>query len=402
MKKISERIRYVGVNDFGKELFEGLWPLPYGVSYNSYIIKDDKIALVDTVEDGFTEEYLASIREAAEGRPVDYLIVNHMEPDHSSLIKTILAEYPEAKIVTNAKAVPMIKGYHGLSEDVMHVVKEGDSLSLGSCTLKFYMIPMVHWPETMVTWLEEEGTLFSGDAFGTFGAVNPEDGLTEAERFVQFKDEMMRYYSNIVGKYGLPVQSALKKLSGLDLKRVCSTHGPVWEKEIASVAGLYDKLSRYESEEGVCIVYGSMYGNTAKSAKALAAELESQGIPYALHDLTGKTCSSEKEVSRKAEYEMSAAIRDAFRFSTIAVGSPTYNNGIFPPVETFMRCLSARLLKNRRFFAFGSFTWSAASVSHLNRLATEQGFTLVSEGLTFPQAWSAEKGDMASVAEMMR
>ena len=144
MKKISERIRYVGVNDFGKELFEGLWPLPYGVSYNSYIIKDDKIALVDTVEDGFTEEYLASIREAAEGRPVDYLIVNHMEPDHSSLIKTILAEYPEAKIVTNAKAVPMIKGYHGLTEDVIHVVKEGDSLSLGSCTLKFYMIPMVH------------------------------------------------------------------------------------------------------------------------------------------------------------------------------------------------------------------------------------------------------------------
>lgn len=402
MEKISERIRYVGVNDFGKELFEGLWPLPYGVSYNSYIIADEKVALVDTLEGDFCGEYLEKIREATEGRPVDYLIVNHMEPDHSSLIKKILSEYPDAKIVTNAKAVPMIQGYHGISGDFIRVVKEGDSISLGNCTLRFFMAPMVHWPETMVTWLEEEKTLFSGDAFGTFGAVDAEDGLTEAERFTKYRDEMMRYYSNIVGKYGLPVQSALKKLSGLPIGRICSTHGPVWEQEIGSVTALYDRLSRYDADNGVCIVYGSMYGNTAKAALALAEELAAKGIPYAIHDLTGRASSPEATAARKGEYEMSAAIRDAFRFNTIAVGSPTCNNGIFPPVETFMRALSARLVKNRRFFAFGSYTWAAASVRLLNGLAEELGFTLISEGKSFAQAWSREKCDMSAVAELMK
>lgn len=392
MVKLSDRIFYVGVNDGEKEFFEGLWPLPCGVSYNSYLVVDDKIALIDTVEQGFEDEFLENIDEAIGDRPVDYLVVNHMEPDHSSLVAYMLERYPDMKIIGNAKTLPMLKGYYGISEDTVHVVGEGDCISLGSCSLSFSMIPMVHWPETMVTWLAEENTLFSGDAFGTFGAVG-EDVVDSEGTFEEYQDEMVRYYSNIVGKYGNPVQSALKKLSGLDIRRICSTHGPVWEHDIASVTGLYDRLSRGELERGVCIVYGSMYGNTAAAADALAMELGARGIPYSIHDLAGNNAG---------ELGISGALRDVFRYDTIAVGSPTYNNGIFPPVETFMRALSSRLVRNRRFFAFGSYTWAGASVRLLNAMAAEQNFEILGEGMSFPQAYSRSKCDMAAVVELLK
>lgn len=389
--RLSDRIFYVGVNDEEKSLFEGLWPLPYGVSYNSYIVVDEKVALVDTVEQGFEEEFLENISECIGERPIDYLIVNHMEPDHSSLIAYMLGRYPEMKIVANAKTVPMLKGYYDVPEDRVHVVGEGGSLSIGSCTLRFYMTPMVHWPETMVTWLEEEGTLFSGDAFGTFGSVD-EEVVDREGTFEEYKDEMIRYYSNIVGKYGNPVQTALKKLASLDIRRICSTHGPVWENEISSVVSLYDRLSRYEVERGVCIVYGSMYGNTAAAADALAMELESRGVPYAVHDLA---CNNSGELG------LSGALRDVFRYDTVVVGSPTYNNGIYPPVEAFMKALSSRLIKNRRFYAFGSYTWAGASVRQLNDLASAMNFEVLGEGLSFPQAYTREKCDMAAVADIL-
>ena len=391
MKKISERIYYVGVNDDDKVLFEGLWPLPVGVSYNSYVVVDEKVALIDTVEAGFEEEFLANIDETVGDRRIDYLVVNHMEPDHSSLVSLMLDRYPSLKIVANAKTVPMLKGYHGVAPDRIIVMGEGESLSLGSCSLRFHMIPMVHWPETMVTWLEEEGTLFSGDAFGTFGSID-ENVLDGADTFEQYRDEMMRYYSNIVGKYGIPVQAALKKLGGLDMKRICSTHGPVWEKNISDVVALYDRMSRYEVERGVCIVYGSMYGNTAAAADALAMELEARGVPYAIHDLAGNNAGG---------LGVSGALRDVFKYDTIAVGSPTYNNGIFPPVETFMKALQSRLIRNRRFFAFGSYTWSGASVKLLNDLASAQNFEILGKGLSFPQAYTREKVDIAAVAELL-
>jgi flavorubredoxin len=286
----------------------------------------------------------------------------------------------------------MLSGYYGVPADKVIVMKEGDSLSLGSCSLSFHMIPMVHWPETMVTWLGEEGTLFSGDAFGTFGSID-EDVVDGEYTFELFRDEMMRYYSNIVGKYGTPVQAALKKLGGLDIKRICSTHGPVWEKNISDVVALYDKMSRYETERGVCIVYGSMYGNTAAAADALAMELEALGVPYAIHDLAGNNAG---------ELGISGALRDVFKYDTLVVGSPTYNNGIYPPVETFMKALQSRLIKNRRFFAFGSYTWAGASVRLLNELATAQNFEILGNGLSFPQAYAREKVDMASVAQMLR
>ena len=391
MTKISDRIYSVGVNDDDKVLFEGLWPIPYGVSYNSYLVVDEKVALIDTVECGFEDEFLANINEAIGGRNIDYLVVNHMEPDHSSLVAYMLETYPGLQIIANAKTVPMLKGYYGTPEERITVVGEGSSLSLGGCTLNFSLIPMVHWPETMVTWLAEENTLFSGDAFGTFGAV-AEEIVDEDGTFEQYKDEMTRYYACIVGKYGTPVQTALKKLSGLEIKRICSTHGPVWEQNIPQVVALYDRMSHYEVERGVCIVYGSMYGNTAAAADALALELEARGIPYAIHDLAGNNAG---------ELGLSGALRDVFKYDTIIVGSPTYNNGIFPPVETFMKALQARLIKGRRFYSFGSYTWSGASVSLLNSLATAMGFELLGDGLSFAQAYTKEKVDMAAVADMI-
>ena len=394
MSRISEKIRYVGVNDLSKVIFEGMWPLPFGVSYNSYLVVDEKVALIDTAEAGFAPEYLDNIRRELCGRKIDYLVINHMEPDHSSLISMIREEYPQVRIVGNAKTVPMIKGYHGIADNI-HVVKDGDCISLGESTLTFYMTPMVHWPETMMTYFNEEKTLFSGDAFGTFGAVEGTvldsgaglAGRTDSrtDTFEAFRDEMRRYYSNIVGKFGQTVQAALKKLSGLEISRICSTHGPVWEKFIPQVVSCYDRLSRYEAEKGVCIVYGSMYGNTAGAAKALAAELAKRGVPHVLHNL----CTE----------NVSYAYRDVFLYDTIAVGSPTYNNDIFPPVGNFMRGVCARLVKNRKFVAFGSYTWAGASVKLLNEMAAGLGFSLISEGLSFPQAFSSEKCDMEALAD---
>ena len=389
--KITDRIHYVGVNDSIKELFEGLWPLQYGVSYNSYLINDQKVAVVDTVEAGFEEDFLAEIHEVIGDKPIDYLIVNHMEPDHSSLTAYLLERYPQMKIVANAKTLPMLKGYYDTPEERVLVMAEGQTLSLGSSTLRFHMVPMVHWPETMVTYLEEEHTLFSGDAFGTFGNVD-ENVIDDEETFEEYRDEMIRYYSNIVGKYGAPVQAALKKLEGLRIDRICSTHGPVWEVNVDQVVALYDQLSRYEVGRGVCIVYGSMYGNTAAAADALAEELEKRGVPYAIHDLAG---------NNEESLGLSGALRDVFKYDTVAVGSPTYNGGIYPPAESFMKALAARGIKGRRFYAFGSYTWAAASVRLLNGLAKDMDFNVLGDGMAFAQAYTQEKCDMAALADLL-
>lgn len=394
MSRISDRIRYIGVNDHNKELFEGLWPLPYGISYNSYIVTDEKTALIDTVGKGFEIEFLENIRKEIGSKPVDYLIINHMEPDHSSLISLIKEVYPGILIVTNAKAVPMLKGYYGISEDEILTVRDGDKLRLGSCSLTFFLTPMVHWPETMMTWLEKENTMFSGDAFGTFGSL--EHGITDLsfkhngsdDAFSFYEDEMIRYYSNIVGKYGLAVQAALKKLSGIEIRRICSTHGPVWERQAAEVTDLYERLSGYEARHGVCIAYGSMYGNTAEAAHSLARELTIRKIPFAIHDLGGYG-------------ELSAAIRDVFRYDTLIIGSPTYNGAVFPPVDAFMRAVCSRQVKDRRFFAFGSYTWASASVRILNEMALSQGFELMTPGTAFAQAYTPEKCNMSAIADMI-
>ena len=384
--KLSDRIRYVGVNDLQTKLFEHQWPLPYGVSYNSYLVVDEKVALIDTAAAAFEDGFLANIKSEIGDRAVDYLVVNHMEPDHSALQAAIRKKYPDCVIVTNAKAVPMIEGYNGLTENIQ-IIKEGESLSLGAVSLQFFMIPMVHWPETMVTWCPEERTLFSGDAFGTFKAVPDEVIDSKSSIFNEYQDEMTRYYSNIVGKYGVPVQAALKKLGGLDIARICSTHGPVWENHIAEVVSLYDRLSRYEAVRGITLAYGSMYGNTEQAALELANAIENRRIPCAVHNL--------------AEESYSFALRDVFKYDTVILGSPTYNMGVFPPVRQLIQGIADRQVKGRRFFAFGSFTWAAASVKLLNAMATEAGFEILGDGATFKQGYTPEKFDAKAIADLL-
>lgn len=386
--KLSEKIRYAGVDDHREKNFENQWPLPKGISYNAYLVIDKKIALIDTADAAFADEFLRNIQAKLGDRRIDYLIVNHMEPDHSALLSLISREYPEVTIVTNAKAVPMIEGYHGITERI-RVIREGETLPLGETSLQFFMVPMVHWPETMVTWCPEEKTLFSGDAFGCFGALNGNITDSKSSTFEEYKDEMIRYYANIVGKYGTPVQNALKKLGGLDIHRICSTHGPVWERQIADVVSLYDKMSRYEPlEHGVCIAYGSMYGNTEKAALELAERLQERGILYTLRNLTAESYSF--------------ALRDVFRFDTLVVGAPTYNNEIFPPVRQFLEGIRDRQIKGRRFAAFGSFTWIGGSVKQMTQMAVDAGFEILSEGLSFKQGYMPGKCDFDALADLCR
>ena len=384
--RLTERIRYVGVNDMKTDLFERQWPLPYGVSYNSYLVVGEKVALIDTAAAGFSDELLANIRSEIGDRAVDYLVVNHMEPDHSALQAVIREQYPDCEIVTNAKAASMIEGYHGITDNVK-VIKEGESLPLGGVSLQFFMVPMVHWPETMVSWCPEENTLFSGDAFGTFKAVGETINDSKSGTFEEYKDEMTRYYASIVGKYGGPVQAALKKLGGLEIKRICATHGPVWENSIPEVIALYDRLSRYDADHGVCLAFGSMYGNTRQAAMALAEAIRQRGIPCAVHDLTAENYSF--------------ALADVFKYDTVIIGSPTYNAGIFPPARQFMQGILDRTVKGRKFMAFGSFTWAAASVKLLNEMAEAAGFEILGEGLTFKQGYTEAKFDAQALAALV-
>lgn len=349
--EITNGIHYVGVNDRHKHIFEGLWPLPYGVSYNSYIIADEKIALVDTVEADFFTQYLDNIRSVIGDRPIDYIIVNHMEPDHSGSLTLIKKYYPNAKIVGNKKTFGMMQGFYRVGNDAdgdTVEVKNGDTLQLGSHTLAFTLVPMVHWPETMVTLDTTANVLFSGDAFGCFGALN--GAYIDAEMNCDiYWDEMLRYYSNIVGKYGTPVQQALKKLAGVKIDYICSTHGPVWHEHIGRVVGMYDRLSRYEGADGLVIAYASMYGNTERAAEVIARAASEAGVKnIIMHD-----------VSRTHH---SYIIADIFRYRALILGAPTYNNGLYPQMESLLSELAGRDMKNRLLGWFGSFSWAGKAV----------------------------------------
>ena len=250
-REITDGIYYTGVNDRVTEKFEGMWPLPYGVSYNSYVVMgSEKVALIDGVDIDLLHPYLSDVHDTIGDRKIDYMVIHHMEPDHSGAIPDVLRRWPDLKIVGNTQTIGMIKGFYHIMDDSCFVtVKEGDTLDLGGLTLKFVMTPMVHWPETMMSYVPERRLLFSGDAFGCFGALN--GAVVDSEMNVElYWDEMYRYYSNIVGKYGKFVQKAMAKLEGVDLDYICSTHGPVWHERIAEVTGIYDRLSRYESEPG--------------------------------------------------------------------------------------------------------------------------------------------------------
>ena len=353
MQKITDQIYYVGVNDRNKNLFEGLWPLPDGVSYNSYLIVDDKVCLIDTVEVDFFMPYIKNIQETIGNRPVDYLVVNHMEPDHSGSIALIKKYYPDITIIGNKKTFGMMSGFYGIEGDNM-VVNNGDTLSLGHHTLKFVLTPMVHWPETMMTLDMEAKTLFSGDAFGCFGALN--GGIVDSDiNCDSFWLEMVRYYSNIVGKYGTPVQAALKKLAGVPLDYICSTHGPVWHEHIAKVVGMYDTMSKYETEPGLVICYGTMYGNTERAAEVIARAASEAGVKNIVIYNVSKT-------------HHSYIIRDVFRYGALIVGAPTCNTGLYHEMEVLLDELARRDIKNRLFGWFGSYSWASKAASRIQEI----------------------------------
>ncbi len=350
MQQITSNIHYVGVNDRNKNLFEGLWPLPNGVSYNSYLITDEKVCLVDTVEVDFFIPYIKNIQDILGDRPIDYLVVNHMEPDHSGAIELIRKYYPGITIIGNKKTFGMMQGFYGIDSQLLEV-KNGDTLSLGQHQLTFVLTPMVHWPETMVTLETTTHTLFSGDAFGCFGALN--GGVLDYQiNCDTFWLEMVRYYSNIVGKYGTPVQNALKKLQGVQIDNICSTHGPVWHEHVAKVIDLYDKMSRYETESGLVICYGTMYGNTERAAEMIARAASEAGIKNIVMYNVSKT-------------HHSYIIRDVFRYKALIVGAPTYNAGLYHEMEVLLSELAGKDIKNHLLGWFGSYAWAGKAVNKI-------------------------------------
>ena len=335
---ITDSILYVGVDDKTLDLFESQYIIPNGVSYNSYVILDEKVAVMDTVDARATDEWLTNLEVALAGRTVDYLVVSHMEPDHAANIKSLIDKYPQMQIVGNAKTFAMIPQFFDVDiSDRAVVVKEGDTLSLGKHTLQFFMAPMVHWPEVMVTYEQTEKILFSADGFGKFGALDADEAWT---------CEARRYYFNIVGKYGAQVQALLKKAATLDIQMICPLHGPILKEDLGYYIGKYDIWSKYEPEdEGVFIAYASIHGNTAKAAKKLAEMLEEKGAKrVAIADLSRD--------------DMAEAVEDAFRHSKLVVASSTYDGGLFPCMEDFLLHLKAKNYQKRTVAIMENGSWA--------------------------------------------
>lgn len=339
---VTKDIVYIGVNDHNVDLFEGQYVVPNGMAYNSYVILDEKVAVMDTVDANFTKEWLDNLKEALQGRTPDYLVVQHMEPDHSANIANFAKEYPKAQIVASAKAFTMMKNFFGTEfEDNRIVVGEGDTLSLGEHTLTFVTAPMVHWPEVIVTYDSKDKVLFSADGFGKFGALDvDEDWACEARR----------YYIGIVGKYGAQVQALLKKAAGLEIEKICPLHGPILTENLGYYLDLYNTWSSYGVEsEGIMIAYTSVYGNTKKAVLSLAEELEKSGCPKVV-------------VNDLAREDMAECVEDAFRYGKLVLATTTYNGDIFPFMKEFINHLTERNFQNRTigFIENGSWAPTAA------------------------------------------
>jgi flavorubredoxin len=348
---IAKDVYWIGVNDLETHLFEAIWPLPRGVCYNSYLIDDEKVALVDTVKRGFFPQFLEKIKNVMKnGKTVDYLIVNHMEPDHSGSLRVLLDVFPKMKIVGNKKTVDFAKGFYG-DKAAFHMVEDGDTLKLGKRTLKFFLTPMVHWPETMMTYDLNDKILFSGDAFGGFGTLN--GGIFDDEVDLDyFEFEILRYYSNIVAKYSPMVQKALAKLKDLEVKLIAATHGPIFRKDLSYIVDLYDRWSRQETEKGAVIVYASMYGNTQVMAESIARSMAREGIErIMLHNIS--------------KSHLSFILTDIWKFKGIVLGSCTYNTKLFPPMDMLVRTIENDNLKGRVLGIFGSYSWSGGAVKAL-------------------------------------
>lgn len=346
-RKVTDDIVWVGCNDRRLTLFENLFPIPRGVSYNSYLVMDEKVTLLDTVDVCALQQFMENIDYVLDGKEIDYLIVQHMEPDHGAGIQEMMRRFPNMKIVANAKTIQMIGQFFDLpQEDRVVLVKEGDTLTTGTHTFRFVMAPMVHWPEVMVTYEESEKVLFSADAFGTFGALNGNIFSDEMEFDKEWLADTRRYYANIVGKYGMQTQALLKKAAGLDIQLICSLHGPIWRENLSYIIDKYDKWSKYEPEDKeVVMIYGSVYGHTEQAVDALAGKLAEKGIRHiAVYDVS-KTHVSE-------------LIAEIFRASHIVIACATYNGGIYPPMENLLNDMKALSVQKRTVALMDNGTWA--------------------------------------------
>lgn len=379
--KINENVWYVGVNDRRKELFENNWPLPQGVSYNSYLINDSKTALIDTVEFGAAADYLDKIARILNGKSLDYLVINHLEPDHASMITSVMAAHPNVKLIGNNQTLKILKLYYNIDETSFITIKDGDKLELGATTLQFFITPWVHWPETMMTYEVSNKILFSCDAFGGFGTLDGSIFDTQNNFEENYLFEMRRYYSNIVAKYSNMVQRALAKLGGLAVDMIAPSHGLVW-KNPGKVIELYDKWSRYEAENGVVIAFASMYGNTEQMADYIGSLFAEKGIPVKTFDVS-KT-------------HVSYILNEIWRYKALVLGTCAYNTQMHPMMEHLCNEIDLSQPKEKTFAMFGSSTWNGAGAKSLKKFAEEQGFEITGPVVESMGSASVEKIEKAA------
>ena len=378
---ISDAIKYIGVDDKDIDLFESQYIVPNGISYNSYVILDEKICVLDTVDKRKTDEWFANLENVLDGKAPDYLVINHLEPDHASNIKALADKYPDMKLVGNAKTFNMLPQFFDIDlTDRTVTVKEGDTLSLGEHTLSFYMAPMVHWPEVMVTYESKEKVLFSADAFGKFGALDTEE---------DWACEARRYYFNICGKYGVQVQALLKKAAKLDIEKICPLHGPILTENLGYYINLYDIWSKYEPEvDGIFIAYCSIHGNTEKAA-------------LKLYDILKEKTNKKIAISDLSRSDMAENIEDAFKYSTLVVAAPSYDGGVFPVMNDFLHHLKIKGYKNRKVAMIENGSWAPCAIKSMQPYFDEmKGIEISDAKVTIRSTMTAEnEAQLAALAE---
>ena len=390
VRKVTEDIVWVGASDRRLALFENIFPIPRGVSYNSYVLLDEKTVLLDTVDASVAGQFFENLEHVLDGRKLDYLIVNHMEPDHCAMIGDLVRRYPEVQVVGHTKTFGMIKQFFGTDFAERAVtVKEGDTLATGAHTLHFVMAPMVHWPEVMVTYDEKDKVLFAADGFGTFGALNGNIFADEVDFDRDWLDDARRYYTNIVGKYGASVQALLKKASGLDIAVICPLHGPIWRENLGYILEKYQKWSTYEAEDqAVVILYATMYGNTASAADALAGRLAAKGVKkIAVYDVSNT--------------HVSELISEIFRASHVVFAAPTYNGGIYPVMENLLADMKALAVQNKTVALMENGTWAPMTAKQMReKLAELKNVTILDAQITIKSAMAPEQeGQLEALAD---
>ena len=390
VRKITDDLTWLGANDRRLALFESAYPIPEGISYNAYLLSDEKTVLLDTADKAVAPRFLENLAHALGGRPLDYLVVNHMEPDHTATLEDVLFRHPETKIVLNQKTLSMVKQFFDFDIDARAIlVKEGDTLATGRHTLTFLMAPMVHWPEVMVTYDMTDKTLFSADAFGTFGALNGSLFADEVDFERDLLPSARRYYTNIVGKYGAQVMALLNKMSSFEIKTICPLHGPIWRENIDCFIEKYQKWATWQPEEkGVVIAYASVYGHTENAADIVATALSERGVRnIVMYDVSVT--------------DPSYVLADCFRYSHLVFAAPTYNSGLFTTMDTLLRELSAHGLRERTVALIENGTWAPQSGKHMRAILDEmKDLTILENSVTFKSSVKApEESELRALAD---